>query len=456
MSSVIRLIYSSGLVLGLSFLAGIAAGQPSPTGGDGTRQSAASDRSSRPVLPSGWQANEYEVPSRRFTLEIARFPTSTMVAGYYKMGMEQKGWGPLQVATNEKEDVVYLGNFSSISAAMFAAKELELQDIPSAKIVDVPQGITYDKMGVDGPLRDPFTPSTADSRLIDAEQAARQVAMLVESPPAGISDPARLALEKLAIESNWAAFGNDAGVVAAELARLKVEVQLAFFLSSKVASGEWPASDPVRLAAGEVAADLLYGWLRDWRATWAASNALLEDPARSPAGRARDRLRLAAVEVDHASAPTPLRPEWNRVRLQLRRAWDEVPLNAEREQAKIELVYLQTFAWEGNWGRVEELGRQFVARHKTRFPHEAGLALLMVAQSMERREAWDEALEMLDGHFAGRPLPAQDGLYMGFDRLDLSERYRQARRRLASSKIAGESGLDSTDQVETEIGGNLP
>src|SRR5690606_6788760 len=107
-----------------------------------------------------------------------------------------------------------------------------------AKIVDVPQGITYDKMGVDGPLRDPFTPSTADSRLIDAEQAARQVAMLVESPPAGISDPARLALEKLAIESNWAAVVNDAGVVEAEIARMKVKIQLTFYHSTKVASDE--------------------------------------------------------------------------------------------------------------------------------------------------------------------------------------------------------------------------
>jgi hypothetical protein len=227
--------------------------------------------------------------------------------------------------------------------------------------------------------------------------------------------------------------------VAAELARLKVNAPLAFHLSSNVASGEWPSTDPVRVAAGEVAADLFYGWLRDWRAAWSASNALLEDPARSPVGRARDRLRLAAVEVDHASAPIPIRPEWNRVRLQLRRAWDVVPLNAEREQAKIELVYLQTFAWEGNWSRVEELGKDFAARYSTRFPHEAGLAKLMVAQSLERREAWEEALDILDQHFAGRPMPPHDGLYMGFDRLDLTGRYREVRRRLASSKIDAES-----------------
>ncbi len=238
------------------------------------------------------------------------------------------------------------------------------------------------------------------------------------------------------------------------MAALRTNAPLAFFLACRVASRQWSAPDDIRLAAGEVTADLQYGWLRDWRGAWASTVALLEDPSRDPVGRTRDRLRLAALEVDLAASAVEPKPNWNRIRLQLRRAWDEVPLAAEREQAKIELVYLLTFAWQGNWARVEELGKDFVARVSTPFPHEAGLAKLTMAKAMERREAWDEALALLDRHFAGRILPPNDGLYMGFDRLDLDARYREARQRLVSAQLGAEAGAiaEKTQRVPRESG----
>jgi hypothetical protein len=425
MTSPLNRVIAALLTAALVFAAAPAFSQPT---------AAAADRASRPPLPAGWKGEDFEVPSLRLTLEAGRYPNRIMATNL-RGTLEGMGWGPIVQTSVGDEEVVFLGNFTSVAHATYASRDIAAQRIHNTKVVEVPHGLSFPTVGIDGPLLAPFTPTNrGDRRLLSRQEAARQLNLLAHDLPDGTSDPARLAFERLAAEPDWSSFGEHAGLVALELQRLKVNAPLAFYLAQRVATGEWSAPDSIRVAAGELAADLLYGWLRDWRGAWASSVALLEDPQRSAAGRARDRLRLAALKVELAASAAELRPTWNRVRLQLRRAWDEVPLQAEREQAKIELVYLQTFAWQGNWGRVEELGKDFVGRHGSRWPHEAGLALIMVARSMERREAYDEAIALLDRHFGDEGLPPGDGLYMGFERLDLEDRYRQARQHLASAR----------------------
>lgn len=106
-----------------------------------------------------------------------------------------------------------------------------------------------------------------------------------------------------------------------------------------------------------------------------------------------DEMRRAALLAELAGAAGPARPSFNEVRAVLRGAWD-LPADDPRLRAKLEVFYLQTFAWQGRWARVEAIGREFVER-SVGLPHENALGRILVARSLERFGAHDEALAML-------------------------------------------------------------
>src|SRR5690606_19542897 len=142
------------------------------------------------------------------------FPSTALAAGV-RNALENMGWGPLQQRTVEGEEVVYLGNFGSASYATYAARDLAAQKIATPRVVDFSEGLSFASVGIEGPLIAPRAPDNKDdTRVLSAEEAVRQLGMLADNLPPRIADPARLAVERLAMEGDWSAFGDDAGIVA--------------------------------------------------------------------------------------------------------------------------------------------------------------------------------------------------------------------------------------------------
>lgn len=387
----------------------------------------------RAPLPPGWRAADAQFTARRFTVEVARFP-STALAEAVRAGLVNMGWKPVHVEPDGDQVRVTMGYFSSIGAATALAEELRAMRTADARVVHRPRGEEPARIAIEGPRLDPFVAlSTGGKEIIGRDEAMQRLRTWLASLGEEEAAPLREKVELLA------ATGNDElkGAAAIEvLRRLQADRELpdtALYLALRVARRDWQVDTPSRLFAGELAADLLYGHKRDWLGAWRATEALLDHSDRRPAGRARDHLRRAALLVDLAAGPDDPKPSWPEVRAALRQAWDAAPPDAERTRAKIELVYVQTFAWEGKWARVEELADAMRTRYAEDWS-ETGLASVYYARSLERRREFDRAIGVLDRVTATRY--DDSGLTMGFERLDLASRASQHRRALMERSIA--------------------
>lgn len=384
------------------------------------------------ALPRAWHPEQdTAVQPARYTVRVAAFPSAALAEGVAN-ALRALDWNPVWLHHGPREVTVNVGLVANPSEARFLADELAEQGVADGTVIEAPRGAEVTELAFGGPLLPPFTPSIgAAPRLVEGDALAAKLDALQRTPPAGVPDTWDDDLTLVRGADEPAPKGSAALRAVEYLVEQRSEPGVALALASRVARGEWTATPAERLRAGEIAADLLYGHVRDWRAAWASSAALLINPDRDAAGRARDELRMAALAVELAAGDATPRPTWNSVRARARRAFELAPArNGDRLRAKAELLYLQTFAFEGRWDRVEEIATEFLARAQD-YPWECAVARLQLARALERHGDTQRVLAQLD-RVVTMTLPDDEAITMGFEVPDLPERARKQRERVVS------------------------
>lgn len=431
-------IGAGALLVGLVAIPAHVPGEELAERAEETRAAETSARPAPTRPPAGWQEADVRRENRRYTVVVGSYP-STALAESLREGMRNLGWSPVRIDARAGEARVILGALPSAAEARFIAEELRAGEIADAHVAAFPLTADPGHAGVDGTFLAPFTPTPAVGRpAFDPERARVRLAALADRATTMDSESFRERLDLLFTAGEEERKGAAAAALALELAAQREEPDAALWLAGRVARGEWPVAAERRIECGELVADLLYGYRRDWRGAWSATEALLDDSARTPSGRARDKLRRAALLVDLAAGPGEHRPSWNEVRAAARDAWHAAPAEDGRTKARAELIYLQTFAWEGDWARVPELADDFVRRHPDARA-ETAQARIQHARALERTRQYREAIAQLD-RVIQMELPEASRLRMGFETHDPRGIAREERRRFNDLLAASGEG----------------
>lgn len=389
-----------------------------------------------PPIPEEWRTFDTSFRRERFSVEISRFP-SRALAESVRSGMANLGWQPVTVEAIGSDYRVLLGNTGSIAEAVFVQKELITQDIASPRIVRLGVDTEIPPEPVDGPFLEPFLPTPqAGKAPLTLDQVADRLRSFIREVSITEGTEAERNTETLLSETDVHQRGPAAAYLAVQMHDERLYPEAVLFLASKVARSEWPADRQPTIQCREIVAELLREHRRDWRGAWSATEALLGDPARDGAGRARDRMRQAALHVDLVAGSGETVPQWPEVRGLLWRAYATAPENERQLLAKIELVYMQTFAWEGDWDRVEPLARSLIRRYPAQRT-ETSYARVFLARSLERERNWDDAIAQLD-IVLQMQLPLEESLFMGYKPLDIKEMAREYRRSFVSLAAGAE------------------
>jgi hypothetical protein len=397
-------------------------------------------------IPPEWSPADYPARAQAnwWGVEVARFPSRLLASGV-EQSLLNYGWGPVILSeTADGQTSVVVGEMQFLGDAWFLAEEMRVQRLAEPRIVPLPISTTgrAPRGYSAAPLLPPFTPSTPRAALATPGEDAMRTA--VERLMLTIDDETRLG-QLRSLLSLWAAgnfndpaLGTGAVVAARSLWDKMVEPEVSLFLAGRVARGEWAAPTADRLAARELMADLLYGHRRDWRAAWIAARELEVAEGRDPVRRSMDRLRQAALMVEIFQRGVEPVPTMADVRLRLRRAHEGLPVGSSEAERRIHLVYIQTFAWEGDWSRVETLARAYLRDHAAPgapATAHAALARVLLAQSLERHERYDEALRILS-EVINTPIPAEERLRLGVTTRDITEEARVLYRRFQQLALA--------------------
>ncbi len=396
-----------------------------------------------------WKSGDIEDQPIRYAVQMVSFPSSTLAEGVAST-MRNLDWKPVRVVTQDGSSSVMLGNFSRFADAAYIAEELDVQKLSVEKIVILPRGTQSVPTEIEGPTLPAFAVvETQDSKNMTWERINARLESMSSLVGGESGDELQFHLNRLNANESPDIKAASATFLADFLMTQHEEPETCLYLAGNVARNVWKGSSVERLRCAEIVADLLYGYRRDWRGAWAASNALLHDADRSIAGKSRDQLRMIALEVELASGPESPRPSWGSIRSHLREAYDATPVSEQRLLCKMELVNLQTFAWEGDWARVEELAQLFLSRYAEIYPGESSLARLQLAQSLERKEDYEGALEIL-GVVLNTQLSGSDQLYMGTEARDFHADARTLRNRFVSLS-AGIKSEESTENAAVTV-----
>jgi hypothetical protein len=308
---------------------------------------------------------------------------------------------------------VLVGELTTVAEAEYLCRELTLQSVADGRVVAV--ATTSDAPRVlHGPLLAPF--ETPDEPRFDVAKMAERIRALDLSNQLEQGQAAAL-LAAMGTEGTMTGdIGLTAVLVAERCMALRAEPDLALFLSCTVAAGVWPATAQVAERAQRLAADLLYGHQRDWRASWAASRAIATGST-SAVYRTEARLRQAALQLELIREGITPAPAFADVRRQIRQAYETAP---EQDQAELleraQVLYISTFAWEGNWDRVEVLADAWLKEYDATTARGVMVRTLL-AKSLFRKELFSEARTLLTSAIA-TPLNATDFLPLGFESRD--------------------------------------
>ncbi|MCB2156641.1 hypothetical protein KQI84_17330 [bacterium] len=399
----------------------------------------------RSVPPDGWRSSDLEAPTGRYGAVAMRLQSAAL-AESTKTGLLNLGWKPVSIQAKGDATLIIVGNLPSAAKAQFVADELKAQKLADAEIVALPRGTQGAAAEIEGPFLQPFLPTPGLAKPYDWEVRgkARLRGILRSLPEYDVEEFQQHMTLVLTGDNDSGFRGAAALAIAKRLMDEHSDPDLTLFLAGKVARNEWTASTPETLQAGEYVADILYGNRRDWRGAWSATEALINHPDRTLQGRVRDRLRRAALLVDLAAGSQTPKPSWGEVRSELRQAWDLLPAGNPKLAAKIELMYMETFAWQGQWDRVEELARTLTERYPDQ-KAESAVASVFLARSLERRSGIEEALMILDRVIQQDYAPGET-LYMGTEALDIREMATKWRNHFAQLQASAAAALQQGDK----------
>lgn len=370
-------------------------------------------------VSSAWHDGDYPAePPRPWTVELARFP-SEFVAQHLLSALQDAGMAPLSLeVASDGSAAVALGAVADAGEAWYIAEEIRAAKIAEARVAPLETTRTASSLAPQYPAMAPFAPTPGMANDATPDSVRDEVARL-----AIVEGDASLKSHIEEFLSLWKTaqvfdprVGEGAVLAAERLWTKRIRPEECLYLAGKVARGEWTASPASRMRAQEIASELLYGHRRDWRAAWSAARALESTAGRTEEQRAMDRVRLGALLVELAADKRLPGFGFSHVRQYLRRAAESAPASARLANSRLQLIYLQTFAWEGNWARVEEVARDLVAKHPEDLAA-AATARILLARSLERKRDWDGALEQLSiVQTAG--LPSEHHFRLGMELVD--------------------------------------
>ncbi|MBI1291161.1 hypothetical protein GC173_07935 [bacterium] len=360
-------------------------------------------------LPPEWKDSDLSGgPARWYAVAVAEFPSATLAQGV-EAALRAQEWGPVRVEQSDGVARVLVGELSTVAEADYLRRELKQQSVAEGRVVVVPASSEAPRV-LHGPLLPPFE-LPADPRFTADVMIERVKALeLSNQLEQGQGEALVAALSK---EGDLPGdIGLTAVLVAERCMALASEADLALYLSCTVASGVWPATVQHRERAQQLAASLLYGHLRDWRAAWSASRAIALNSS-SAVYRTEARLRLAALQVELVREGGDQTPSFVEVRRQIRQAYELAP-EADQDVLleRAQIFYINTFAWEGAWDRVEILADDFLKTHDATTA-QGVMARTLLAKSLLRKELYSEARELLTSAVA-TPLNATEFLPLGF------------------------------------------
>jgi hypothetical protein len=301
------------------------------------------------------------------------------------------------------------------------AKEVAAQKLADGKIVSVQPGLhAPEARRFQGALVPPFS-AQADvtdaeiERVVQGMKSDEKLATAAEFVMAALNDPAK-----------GPQAGGNAVVLIDDLWAKELQGEVVLALALRVARGEWPASAAQRDRCRERAVELLHA-KGDWRGAWAGAQQLAGS-SDDPEIRARARLRQAALVADLYRVGATPQPDLAALREFLRDALVLLPDALEADARRMESVYVQTFAWEGCWERVEVLAEDFLAQHGEGSADSLVVRSLL-AQSMARFDRLPDAKQGLKG-VAEAPLARAEFFRFGMERRDPRYMAREALARL--------------------------
>ncbi len=347
---------------------------------------------------SYWRAEDTApLPRMVYAVEVGSFP-SLVLASAVEQTLGALNWSPVWIAENGGRQRVYVGQSPSIAEAHAILGELIAAKVADGVVVEVTP-VLGDRVPrpFSGPVLAPFhrpvrdpDPDLSRARVITACRPAGKALPIPEQQVAAAAAIALLEAKSLAD----VALGDGLVPVLEALRASGDRIEDMMYAAERIARGQWAASPLLRIRAMELCADMYLGSMRDVRAAWTASHALLREPMRTPEGILRDRLRIDALTglvLAQGESPHPSMPH---LRASLRITYEDAE-SSPRLRGRAALLTLQTFAWEGRWDRVREFGEGMLAEFSADAPLYQ-VAAVYVARGYEETEEWDRAVKLLD------------------------------------------------------------
>jgi len=386
-------------------------------------------------VPRTWAATDYPPGAPPWWgAEVTRVPSPILAEGLAKT-LRSEGWEPVYTLPSADGKVsVLVGEEASEGRAWFLLTGLRAQGMADGDLVATPAESRAPRGG-DGP---------ADTGMAASALTDKEIADQLHSTIATFAPEVRDSIVRtIELVGNGDTRHADVapGAIAAlrEFWRQNREPILALEIARRVATSKWIAAadrPELRESAAELYFELAYGEKRDWREAWYAADLL--EQTRGPRAVALAELFRAGLLVELAKNGRQLRGGFAAIRRQLRAA-NEVAPEDDALLARIHFLYVQTFAWEGDWPRVESLSREFRAR----FPEARGyraMARILEARSLERDGRLEEAVTMLE-EVLSLPVPLGEQLRVGMKAHDPHDPARVELDRFRSLIVERESRL---------------
>ncbi|MCC6547875.1 hypothetical protein IT570_11985 [Candidatus Sumerlaeota bacterium] len=394
------------------------------------------------AVPAVWLDSDLpRQPRQWYSVKAVSLPTGSPLAASIERGLLNSGWSPVEVKASKSETAVFVGRTDRVGDALYLMEELRQQNVADGEVVAIPAPSDH-AVAMTGDFQAPFTTGSFESKRTEEEMRNR-IRSIVGGFPEDRQEAIRGALdawEKRQYSNPQLAVGMME--VATFLWNQKTDIDIVQYIASRIAPEElpglWVTGDEQR-AVKVRAQNLMFECMEttDWRGAWEASKMLEKFDLSSPVARSTNLVRQALMLVD---APKGFKVDYSEVREYLHRAWDAAPPENKRIRARIEVVYMLTFAWEGNWGRVDKLSSAIKAEDAGD-EYAKAMAMVYHAISRTRYRFYDEALAELDTVIFSSTLSEADLPRRGTETMDPVELAKSWRDKVRKQEAEARLGI---------------
>lgn len=369
--------------------------------------------------PERWNGDDTApIAATRYTVEVGTF-RSRRLAEPVAHTLRELQWSPVIIEESPGAVRVRIGDTRSIADAFAAREILAAEEVADGTITALSPAVTGVAPGLSGPFPDPFrTASTANAfgaRLQDITTSARNLGNMLTATE-------REALDEILVRAAQGS-SDRTDYTEAFIPLLRVlhhgdgDGVLRLALAEPIARGEFGGALEHRAEAMTICFQVHYGVRGDWVRGHAAVRAMLSMDHLAPRWRATAILEEQALVAHIFAHGVQPAPSLASIRSRLAEAMQLAPETERRLLARMELLYLQSLAWEGRWDRVEDVAQEMMKRHEGLRGYSAAAAY-WYARSMERSRNYPRAIRTLQA-IERQVIAQEEGVRVGARVLDL-------------------------------------